>query len=227
MRARHVFRAAVVGATLLPAGGAADARSHLWHRDRSIDGSGDLVTRTLDLDGFSEIDVGGCYDVTVSFGREQKVELTADDNLIEYLEIEVRGRTLELDFERDLDPSESPRLEIVVPRLEAVSVHGAGSLEIEDIAGDSFEFDLSGAGSLAIDGEVDELEIQLSGAGSVDARDLRARQAEVRLSGAGNATIQVTDRLRARISGVGNLTYYGDPDDRDVHVSGLGSIRRR
>jgi hypothetical protein len=227
MRARYVFLSAFVAAVLVLGCGPAGARSHKWFHSHGIDGSGDMVTKELDLPEFHEIDVGGCFDVHVSFGRKQKVELTADDNLFDHFDIEVHGGTLDLDFDRDLDPSENPRLDIVVQRLESVSVHGAGSLEVEDFAGERFAFDLSGAGSLAIDGAVDELDVDLSGAGSVDARDLKARRADVQLSGAGNATVTVTDRLRARISGVGNLTYYGDPEDRDVHVSGLGSVRRR
>ncbi len=227
MRARHVFLSAFVVSLMVLGGGQVGARPHGWLGNHGLDGSGDLVTKQLHLPEFSEIDVGGCFDVHVSFGREQKVELTADDNLFEHFVIEVRGGTLELDFDRNLDPSEKPRLDIVARKLDAVSVHGAGELEIEDFAGERFEFDLSGAGSLAIDGSVDELDVDLSGAGSVDARDLKARRADVQLSGAGNATVTVTDRLRARISGVGNLTYYGDPEDRDVHVSGLGHVRRR
>jgi hypothetical protein len=227
MRARYVFLSAFVASLLVFGGSQVGARPHGWSRSHGIDGSGDLMTKELDLPEFDEIDVGGCFEVHVTFGREQKVELTVDDNLFEYLDIEVRGGILELDFDRNLDPSEKPRLEIVARRLEAVSVHGAGNLEVEDFAGERFEFNLSGAGNLDIDGSVDELDVQLSGAGDVDARDLKARRADVQLSGAGSATLTVTDRLRARISGVGNLTYYGDPEDRDVHVSGLGSVRRR
>ena len=44
-------------------------------------GSGDMETRQLSLDEFRAIDVGGAFDIDVSFGKEQKVEVTIDDNL--------------------------------------------------------------------------------------------------------------------------------------------------
>ena len=56
---------------------------------------------------------------------------------------------------------------------------------------------------------------------------LIAREADVHISGAGDAAIHATDRLRGRISGVGNLDYYGDPAETDTHVSGMGSIKRK
>jgi len=218
-------RLAVVSTVLIVvlalAGGDAAAR------DSSIRGSGQLVTKELDLAAFGKLDVGGAFDVHVEFGGSQRVALTIDDNLVENMEIEVHGDTLNLDYHKNCNPSRGSLVEITVPDLEGVAVHGAGDVEIEDFNGDRFEFKLSGAGDLTIDGQVDELEVRISGAGDVDARELIARDADVHISGAGDAKIHVTDRLRGRISGVGNLDYYGDPAETDNHVSGMGNIERK
>ena len=61
-------------------------------------------------------------------------------------------------------------IEIIAPTLEAVSIHGAAEVVIRDFRGKRFEFGVSGAGELEMDGEVDELEIGVSGAGEIDTR---------------------------------------------------------
>jgi len=190
-------------------------------------GSGDMETRELSLDEFKAFDVGGAFDVEVSFGRKQKVEVTIDDNLWDVFEAEVKGEWLNLDWGRSCRPSDDCIIRIVVPVLEEVNVHGACDLDITGFKGREFKYKLSGAGDLDMDGEVDKLEIKISGAGDADTTDLKAKHVKVSISGAGNAKVFASESIRGRVSGVGNLTYYGDPEDENTRVSGLGDIRKK
>jgi riboflavin kinase/FMN adenylyltransferase len=49
----------------------------------------------------------------------------------------------------------------------------------------------------------------------------------VRVSGAGDADVHAEKSIEARVSGVGDITYYGDPQERDTKVSSVGSINHR
>lgn len=191
------------------------------------EGSGEMETRQLSLEEFQAIDVGGAFDIDVSFGSRQSVEVTIDDNLWDLFEAEVKGKWLNFDWERNCSPSDECRIKIVVNTLEEVSVHGACNLDISDFKGHEFTYKLSGAGELKMDGKVDNLEVKISGAGEADTTDLIAKNVRVHISGAGTASVYAEDRIKGRISGVGNLTYYGDPDEKDTRVSGLGNIRKR
>ncbi len=190
-------------------------------------GSGQMETRQLSLEEFRALEVGGAFDVEVSFGNKQSVEVTIDDNLWEIFEAKVKGGWLDLDWGRSCKPSDDCRIKIVVKTLEEVSVHGACDLDISDFDGHEFTFRLSGACDLKMDGKVDKLDIKISGAGDVDTTDLKAKDVKVNISGAGNAEVYAEDSLRGRISGVGNLTYYGDPEDTNTSVSGLGNIKKK
>ena len=86
---------------------------------------------------------------------------------------------------------------------------------------------MHGAGDLTMEGEVEDLKINLSGAGKVDTRQLEAQNVDVSISGVGNADVYASDSLRARVSGVGNLDYYGDPEKKKTRVSGLGRINQK
>ena len=191
------------------------------------EGSGDMETRVLNLEEFRAIDVGGAFDIEVSFGSKQKVEVTIDDNLWDLLDAEVKGEWLNLDWGRSCQPSGDCKIKLVLRSLEEVSIHGACDLNVYDFDDHEFTYKLSGAGDLEMDGKVDNLEIRISGAGDADTSDLIAKNVKVHISGAGSAKVHAEDSIRGRVSGVGNLTYYGDPEDRDTRVSGLGHIRRK
>lgn len=196
-------------------------------KDDRIEGSGDMETRELDMADFDEIDIGGAFDLYVTFGDHQQVKVTIDDNLWDNLEADVHGGKLELDWDKSCEPDRDCKIELVVTELKEVSIHGACSAEIEDFRGDSFRYNLSGAGDLTMSGEVEDLKIRVSGAGEADTRDLTAKNVDIAVSGAGNASVHAENRIKARVSGVGKVVYYGDPDDEDTSVSGIGSIKSR
>lgn len=195
--------------------------------NKGTKGSGDMETRELSLEEFNSLDVGGAFDIEVSFGKKQKIEVTIDDNLWDHFDAKIKGKWLDLDWGRNCSPSNDCHIKIVVPSLEEVNIHGACDLEISDFDAHDFTYKLSGAGDLEMDGKVDNLEIKISGAGDADTTDLKAKNVKVSISGAGNADVYAEESIRARISGVGNLTYHGDPDDEDTRVSGLGNISKK
>lgn len=63
-----------------------------------------------------------------------------------------------------------------------------------------------------------------SGAGGINAAGFIAKNARLHVSGAGNITVSVTEKVKARISGAGDVRDLGNPPIRDVKVSGAGEI---
>ena len=199
-----------------------------WHfKSRGIEGSGDMETRELNLGDFDRIDVGGAFALDVVQGDHYQVKVTIDDNLWDNLEAEVSGGELSFDWDKRCQPDDDCRIQIVTPSLKEVAVHGACEARIKDFHGDSFRYTLSGAGSLEMDGEVDDLEIRVSGAGEADTRDLKANNVDIVVSGAGDATVYAARSIKAKVSGVGNIDYYGNPEEKRTRVSGIGSIKAR
>ncbi|UCC45887.1 MAG: DUF2807 domain-containing protein [Candidatus Zixiibacteriota bacterium] len=194
---------------------------------RHIEGSGDIVSEERIVDSFQRIKSSGSFDIEVKVGEEQTVTVWFDDNLIEYVITEVRRGTLEIRTERSYSSYDGCRIQITVESLEEVSLSGSGNIYVENLAGDEFVCTVSGSGDLTAEGEVNELEIKVSGSGEVDARDLKAREAYVRVSGSGDVDVWATESLTGRVSGSGDITYYGNPEDVSTRVSGSGDIRGR
>jgi hypothetical protein len=225
---RLLVGSAVIGVlgTLAFASSVSSGKPHGESSRKTIDGSGRLEKREVPLADFSRIELEGAFDVFVGFGDEQKVEFTLDDNLFDNLIAESEGGALRLDWVASCSPSRKSRVDITMKGLTAIALDGAGDIHVSGIRGDRLAYDLKGAGDLSVDGEVRTFVVALSGAGNVDARGLSADAVDVRIPGVGNVTVTVRDRLECVISGVGNVTYYGDPEEAKTEVSGIGSIQQ-
>jgi len=193
----------------------------------TIEGSGNLETRELDLAEFTSINVGGDFDLEITLGDAQQVTMSIDDNLWDNLEAEVHGGTLEIGWDKSCSPEGDSKVVIVVRKLDSLNIHGAADVEISGYHGKSFEFEVSGAAELEMEGTVDDLDIQVSGAGEIDTRELKAKNVKVGVSGAGNAKVFASNSFEGRVSGVGNIDYWGDPEHEKTKVSGLGDINRK
>jgi hypothetical protein len=215
---------------------------------RTVRGSGNVVTEARELSGFDSVVLSGVGQVIITQGDEESLTIETDDNLMQYLESEVRNGRLELRIADNTIPipTQSIIYRIGVIDLTAVDSSGAGSFEIDgldtdrlkvtlsgagDIKGDSLSatdlaVTISGAGNVDLTGQVERQEVDMSGFGNYTAPDLESQMASVRISGAGNALVWVLDTLDVTISGAGNVEYFGSPQvTRDV--SGAGKVTSR
>ena len=212
-----------------------------------VSGSGNIISETYDLRGFDSIELASGGVAEIVQGETEGLTVEADDNLFEYLDIDVAGDTLRIRTKRgySLAPSGTIRYVIHIRDLQAVSVSGSGQVEMDGLTGDrlalsssglgsftlhevnvnALRLDISGTGSARIDGNADTLEIGISGSGNFQGEDLQVRRANVSISGAGNAALWVTESLAAEVSGAGVISYYGSPEV-DRQVSGIGKVEK-
>lgn len=210
-------------------------------------GSGNVVSESREVSGFSAIEISYPAEVFVRQGTNESLEIEAEDNLLPNLRTEVRGGTLEVFYRREqnkhVNPTKPVKITIVVKDLNDVQFTSAGELTIEALKSDNLEVSLSGAGNLNLDdvqlkdlqvslsgagsmnasGTADDLDISISGFGDFEGADLHSQDARASISGAGSATVWVDNSLDAQISGAGSISYYGDASV-NRQISGVGGI---
>lgn len=192
-----------------------------------VRGNGRVKDQSRTIMEFDKIDAGGAFTLKVKVGPSPSLRITAEENLINYIRTNVKGNTLVIDTKKNISPRKEIYIEITTPFLKAVDASGANNITIYGINGSDFEVDVSGAGSVNLSGEVDRFRADLSGAGSINAKDLKAKDVRVSVSGAASADVYAKDYLDASVSGVGSISYYGDPAKTRTDVSGVGSISRK
>ncbi|MBK6892965.1 MAG: DUF2807 domain-containing protein [Flavobacteriales bacterium] len=210
-----------------------------------IKGSGPVEERTLVVASFTGIEVGGSTRVTIEKGAEQKITVTAQPELIDLLNTEVKGDVWDIRTSQCWISDAEFTVHIVTPSLlNSIEVHGSsdvlsddvfgtghtdpstggsGSITISGINEKELELGISGSGTITVRGTCSELDASLSGSGDLHGKELTANEADLKVSGSGSATITAISKLNAKVSGSGEVRYAGKPDVRSS-VSGSGSV---
>ena len=196
-------------------------------RELGVKGSGNVTTETREIDGFNEIEVSGAYNLEIEVGSKTSCEISAEDNLHRYIVTEVINNRLIIENSHNLSPKRKIKIVLTTPSLREIESSGISNIYARGIDERNFSLDLSGAGFIELLGKVEQFTADLSGAGRLEAKELYARFVDISSSGASNAEIYSSEKLVAEISGVGSIDYYGDPEDVQTDISGVGSIIKR
>jgi hypothetical protein len=84
---------------------------------------------------------------------------------------------------------------------------------------------VSGSGSILMQGLAHHLDANVSGSGDIFAVDCPVLTAKVHVSGSGAVRCKVSDHMEAHVSGSGKVLYRGNPA-LETHISGSGEIRK-
>lgn len=199
-----------------------------WGRGERIRGSGKMATEMRDLTGFTSISVNNSTDIDIIIGDKYRVELEAEDNLLEIIETEVVRGELRITTADgySIRSRRGSRLTITMPNLEGIKISGSSDIRAQNINSDELTIEIRGSGDIELSGRAEEVEIEIRGSGDIDARDLLAVSVEIDIRGSGDVEISVEENLWVNISGSGDITYYGDPRLKKK-IRGSGDISQR
>lgn len=210
-----------------------------------IHGSGHVVTEERDVERFSTLVLEGEGEVRFTQSSKTRLEIEAEDNLIDELITRVNGDSLVIKT-RDgviLDPTKPILYHVGAKDLRSIRVQGSASFDADELETDSLHIDISGSGKLTIDeldaqsvsteisgsgsvrlgGKVRTQRIDISGSGTYRGRTLESKDARVDVSGSGKVEVFATNTLKVEISGSGDVGVRGKPKTT-ADISGSGDI---
>jgi hypothetical protein len=194
----------------------------------SVSGSGRVISQTRDVSGFSNVSLEGIGRVVIEQGGTESLTVSGDDNLLHYIETDVRGSTLVLGEKSGvrLSPSQDIVFKVTMRKLNALDISGSGVAQASGLQSAKIKIDISGSGEVSAEGVADDLDINISGSGRFRGGSLKSKRTRVDISGSGSAVVASSETLNAIVSGSGSIEYIGDPQ---LHqdISGSGSIRKR
>lgn len=215
-----------------------------------LQGTGESLDESRIVEAFTSIDVRSAIDVTLTNadpGATPKVIVTAQSNLMPKIKTEVRGDQLVIETDGCITSTDELKAVVIVANLERIindgsaDIRASGAITTEDLEivnhgsgdvsltfeGDNIDIDQSGSGSVSVKGNTDGIDIDSRGSGNVDTVDLRANKADVTNSGSGDVNVTVKEELSIKLSGSGNVTYKGNPQEIDQKTTGSGEVTRR
>jgi len=211
-------------------------------------GEGPLVTQTRTVGNFTGVSSEMSGKVNFTIAPDYKVEITAQQNILDVLNTNVVNGVLHLDFKNNVRVREHEDLliNITAPYADYFRLSGSGNMNVQgDITAnnlkvtlsgsgditvqkaaiaDKIDTDISGSGNISIAGgsAVNE-DVDISGSGKVEMAGVDAQNAVTHTSGSGDVKLALSTNLDAHISGSGSVYYHGNPII-STHISGSGRV---
>lgn len=211
-------------------------------------------TEKRNTNPFSEVSLRVNADLFIEQGDEHSIEITASDEALRKIIVEVDDDKLVIRFSwedilfKDFKPGHM-EIHVVMKNVYGLSVQGSGNIYAENpiethtlelnIAGsgdikmgnvhcDKIDADIAGSGDIVFDGDSEgrEIEIMIAGSGDVVASDFKAEAAYVKIAGSGDSEVNASEYLDVSIYGSGDVRYVGEPSVKS-HVAGSGRIYQK
>jgi len=115
---------------------------------------------------------------------------------------------------------------VTAPAVNAFTLDGSGTLNIENYQQDSLKLTIEGSGDVTAKGSARNAEVNIEGSGDADLGDLHVADARVRVDGSGDVRIAPVASATVNIAGSGDVDLLTDPPQLDTNISGSGDVRR-
>ncbi len=192
-------------------------------------GSGIAATQQENFTDFTNIAVNSGFNFDIVQSNTYRITVTADDNLLSYIEVTKIGGTLSIGFKPGYSiQSNILRVQVAMPDLQRLELSGGARGTAEGFeSSHQFTLTSSGGSRATIQGQAGNLIIDASGGSQLDLSSFHVNNAKVNLSGGTQATVNLDGTLNADLSGGSRLFYTGNPTLGNINTSGGSTLSRR
>lgn len=187
-------------------------------------GSGNTISEFRYVDVFNELSSEGTFNVTITKGDEQTVEIIADHNVMHKVRTDVINGKLRLHLADGNYKNVHLEAVITVPNLKEIENSGAGDMYIyNNLDVQTFKVINSGSANIYLEGSCDYLNIRNEGAGRILAYEMPAGNCNVNIEGSGDVEVSCETNLDVHIEGSARVYYRGNPSI-NTDISGSGQV---
>lgn len=215
---------------------------------KRVEGNGNRATVARTSGEFNGVEVRGSIDVEVTNGAEHSIKIEADQNLIDFIEVENDGGTIKVSSRDGYNLRSDGGIKVyaTAPVFEHISVAGSGDirstgtvkggskLELQirgsgdiqmTVDAPAVETEIAGSGSARLQGTTRSFGVDINGSGDVKAFELMSETANIDIAGSGNAEVFASKQLQVEIKGAGDVAYKGSATVNQK-IMGAGNVRK-
>lgn len=210
-------------------------------------GNGNVVTEEREVtEDFTEVHGSAGLEVFLTQGAENKIVVEADENLLQYIETNIKGGKLHVTTSENIGRSESKKIYVTFKELNSIeassgaevtgnSVIKSQNLNLKSSSGaelkvEVFAQDLvakSSSGSdLEVSGKATSLNADASSGSEINAKRLLVINCKAEASSGAEVTVTVKEKLDTSASSAGEINYYGNPVSVNSDKSNSGSVNK-
>lgn len=215
--------------------------------NKKVKGNGIVISEERSFGDVKKIKLMGSFEVNLTQGNSKKITITADANLLEFIETNTTSSWLELRTTNKINirPSKKIKIDIETNELEALQLVGSGNFNaINKFEGGEMmnlevtgsgninmqtntptvEANIAGSGDIIISGETQNSKVKIAGSGSFKGKSLMTEHTKVNIAGSGNAFVFASQSLDVNIAGSGDVLYSGNPTV-NKKIAGSGKLK--
>ncbi len=201
--------------------------------------------QTRTVGDFTGIKAGDAFNISLTQSDVNSIKVDAPESSQAQIKTEVKEGILVIYTEGNIKNGDDIKIMISAKALSSIDISGASDVKSEnqltcdklniitngagdihlDVKATEIKTDISGAGDVTLKGTTQLLDATISGAGDLKASNLEATKIKAKVSGAGDAKVNAIQSIDADVSGAGSIIYKGNPTDRNVNITGAGSVR--
>ncbi|MEN0006643.1 MAG: head GIN domain-containing protein [Bacteroidota bacterium] len=191
---------------------------------QKLNGKGDMVTRTLNVDDFTGISLSVNGKVYITKGP-QSVKVKGQANIIDNLELDVDKNYWNIEFDRKVRNYKTLEFYISMPDVTGLSIAGSGKITSSDTFEniDELRISIAGSGDIDFRGSAEKVKVSIAGSGDANLEKVTTGEANISIAGSGDAYIHAREALKVSIAGSGDVHYKGRPKIK-TSIAGSGSI---
>jgi hypothetical protein len=214
-------------------GTAARSQDHEDHdKDKPrIEGSGNMITKEVNVSSFNELDVQGVFSVLLIQGNKEEVKIEADDNLQPLFDVKNVGSKLLISMKKDVNFNSRRGLKVYVTfrKLKTMELKTVGNISSDNnlnfddlkisnksvgsidlkMTAQNLDVDNKSVGSVKLNGKAENAIIKNKGVGSVHAASFIVQKMDIDNSGIGSAEVNAAKELVVKDSFLGKVTNKG------------------
>ena len=209
-------------------------------------GSGKMVQRTMSVESFDKVDVSNGINLILRYGTTDKLQIEADDNIMDDVEIDVSGGTLHISLNGNGYSDTHVTVTAYTTSLSSIDASSAADVEVEElikkvdrmkitassaanvnaiIDADDVQLEASSSAHITVTGKCRNLDAEASSASEIDAYELLSENAKADGSSAANIKLHASVSLDADATSACNIHYKGSPTVKS-ETSSAGSVSK-
>ena len=176
-----------------------------------LQGNGNVTTVEKDVTGFEGVILDGISEVNIYHAENFKVNVTTDSNIHDIMIIKKENNNLIIS---QIDPKKQGyngfnatklTVDVHLPKIARIELNGIGDIKIHN-------------------GKHSDFQIVFSGIGDINALNYEVENVSINGDGIGNIETWATNSLTGSFSGIGNVSYKGNPTTNSLKFSGIGKV---
>ncbi|WP_295959542.1 DUF2807 domain-containing protein [uncultured Alistipes sp.] len=160
---------------------------------KSLKGSGNIITRTIDAPAFDQVDAARAVKVVITDKATDKITIEADDNIMDYVEVKAKGGRLTASIDKSINNVSNVNVTVTIPangRIRSLDASSAAKITGDVLlTADKFSIDASSAAKIEAAVKAAECRVSASSASKIEA-EINATSCTVDASSASKITLK-------------------------------------